>query len=142
MLEELAKQDKLWRKYAISICNDKHLADDLVNDMYLKLKDCKEFNNSYVYRTIKSLFIDHVRKNKITFLQIDELNNVAYQETKTQDRRDCLDILRDVDIYTKEILLTTHEMSLRDAENELGVAYYTLNYYKNKGLKKLRKKYG
>ena len=142
VLKELSKQDALWRKYALSICKNKDLADDLVNDMYLKLYQCKEFNQAYVYRVLKSIFIDQIRKNKIKFINIHDVKNIPYEDTNTNDRYDCLEILKDVDIYTKEILLTTHEMSLRDAEEELNVAYYTLNYYKNKGLKQLRKKHG
>ena len=37
MLKELAKRDKDWRKMAFQICGNKMTADDLVQDMYLKI---------------------------------------------------------------------------------------------------------
>jgi DNA-directed RNA polymerase specialized sigma24 family protein len=37
VLEELSKKDEYWRQIAFKICKDKYLADDLVNEMYLKL---------------------------------------------------------------------------------------------------------
>ena len=37
ILAELAKKDAQWRKMAFQICKDKDLADELVQEMYLKL---------------------------------------------------------------------------------------------------------
>ena len=37
ILKELSSNDKKWRKIAYGICKDKQLADDLVQDAYLKL---------------------------------------------------------------------------------------------------------
>jgi len=60
MIHQLALKDSFWRKTALIICKDKMLSDDLVNDMYLKLHDCKkEINDFYVIRTIRNLFLDH-----------------------------------------------------------------------------------
>jgi len=64
-IRELAKHHNKWLETATAICNDPELAKDLVQDMYLKLYDCRnEINAGYVYRTIKSIFIDGIRKNR------------------------------------------------------------------------------
>jgi len=76
MIKQLALKDNFWRKTALIICKDKMLSDDLVNDMYLKLYDCqKEINDFYVIRTIRNLFLDHIKKNNT--VSIDSFYNLA-----------------------------------------------------------------
>ena len=80
MIELLALKDSLWRKIALKICKDKMLSDDLVNDMYLKLYDCKkEINDFYVIRTIRNLFLDYIKQNNNVsielFYNFEEKNN-------------------------------------------------------------------
>lgn len=76
MIEILALKDSFWRKTALIICKDSMLADDLVNDMYLKLYQCdKQINDFYVIRTIKNLFLDHIKKNNNVC--IDNFYNLA-----------------------------------------------------------------
>jgi len=80
MIQQLALKDSFWRKTALIICKDKMLADDLVNDMYLKLYDCKkEINDFYVIRTIRNLFLDYIKqKNNVSielFYNLAEINN-------------------------------------------------------------------
>ena len=73
MLEELAKKDKYWRKIAYDICNDKALADDLVQDMYIYFSTKKiKVNDAYVYKKIYHLFLDYLRKDKGD-IRVDEL---------------------------------------------------------------------
>jgi DNA-directed RNA polymerase specialized sigma24 family protein len=80
MIEQLALKDSLWRKIALKICKDETLSDDLVQDMYLKLYDCKkEINDFYVIRTIRNLFLDYIKqKNNVSidlFYNFEEINN-------------------------------------------------------------------
>ena len=64
ILDKLSQEDNTWRVYALDICNDKDLADDLVQDMYLKFHRNKiiRSDKGYVYWAIRNLFIDHLRK--------------------------------------------------------------------------------
>ena len=67
MLKHLAKKDKYWREIALKICKDKMLADDLVNDMYLKLYEVKkQISDFYVIITIRNLYYDYLRDKKKT----------------------------------------------------------------------------
>jgi len=71
----LAKDNDKWLKYAYSICGNKELSKDLVQDMYLKLLDCKkEIKCSYVYAVIRSIHIDQIRKNKEFLIKVPELS--------------------------------------------------------------------
>ena len=65
MLQKLSQKDSKWRNFARSICKDRELADDLVQEMYIYFSDKdKQVNDYYVQRKIYSLFIDTVRKDK------------------------------------------------------------------------------
>ena len=53
-----------------------------------------------------------------------------------------LEIIQDVSFFEREVLLQTHEKSLRKCQEDTGVHYGVFNYHKNKALNKLKKKYG
>ena len=69
MVEQLSKKDAYWRKIAFNICKDKSTADDLVNDMYLKLYDCKKRNTPL--RGVFTNFISTYFKKFWTFLHAE-----------------------------------------------------------------------
>lgn len=146
MLEELCKQDELWRNYAFKICGCREQADDLVQEMYLKFnnKD-KEISKRYIYESIRTVYIDTLRKeSKTKLISIEDLyRDLTHDEIDVlQERVELLDMIKELSFFDREVLLLTHEYSLRDAEKVSNVPYYTLNYYKKKGLKKLKEKYG
>lgn len=140
MLEQLSKNHDTWISYALLICNDKETAKDLVQDMYIKLYKKEKVNKSYVYDTLKSIFIDQVRKQQHKNISIEE---VLYLEAESIDYdmkhlKECLNKLK---WFDREVLIATHTNSLRKAEALTGVYYGVLNYHKQKALKKLKKLY-
>ena len=66
MLEYLAKKDSRWRELALTITKDKSQADDLVNDMYLKLHgtEKKEVTDGFIFFILRNMFLDGKRKKK------------------------------------------------------------------------------
>jgi DNA-directed RNA polymerase specialized sigma24 family protein len=65
MLEELSKNHKVWLRIAYQICKDKDYANDLVQDMYLRLYNSeKQINDSYIYFVLRSIFLDEKRKQR------------------------------------------------------------------------------
>jgi DNA-directed RNA polymerase specialized sigma24 family protein len=87
MLEELAKNHDKWLRMAMSIRN-RDKANDLTQDMYVKLHDCtKDINEWYIYVVMKSIFIDEIRANKNkTFIDINSIiiaddNSDSYQDS-------------------------------------------------------------
>lgn len=145
MLEELAKRDSEWRKLALQICGCPTKADDLVQEMYLKLsKYNKKFNTAYVYYTMKHIYLQDIRKGS-TEVSLEDWSIVNQKEPEgytTQDRYDLIEMIDELHWFEREVLLITHEMSLRKAEDETGIYYGKLNYHKQKGLNKLKEKYG
>jgi len=66
MIKELCKKDRFWRIVAYRICKDKSFADDMVQEMYLKLYNCtKQINDFYVIITMKNIFIDSTKKQSL-----------------------------------------------------------------------------
>lgn len=144
MLNQLVKRDAEWRKLALQICGCPHNADDLVQEMYLKLSEYdKEVNTAYVYFAMKHLYLAKLKKSNKEVL-IDDFSRITRIDDNytTQDRYDLLDMVGDLHWFEREVLLITHEKSLRQAQEETGIHYTKLNYHKHKGLNKLKQKYG
>jgi RNA polymerase sigma factor (sigma-70 family) len=143
MLNQLSKKDLEWRKIALKICGNKYLADDLVNDMYLKIhkRNPTEFNKHYISYVIYGLFIDNLRKRKVyPTVYIEDINNFnSYNlDESTEDRNRINEALNELGLFDREILLHTHENSLRKASATLDMSYGKLNYQKHNALKKLK----
>lgn len=83
MIDKLAQSHEEWIRYAVNVCGNRDDANDLVQEMYLKLHDCnKEINKSYVYCVIKNIFLDQYRKNKV------KEKAVFYQEEYTEQNEE------------------------------------------------------
>lgn len=124
MLEQLAKKDALWRKIALTICKDKYLSDDLVQDMYLKLADCKkQINDFYVIITIRNLFIDYCRESK-RFIDLTESNGITFDnEGLNDEEQHIINIANKLDFWKLELLDMSQEHSLRDLEERYNINY-------------------
>lgn len=157
MLEILSKQDALWRKYALQICGCKILADDLVQDMYIELKDndtkknkgfhnqTNEISKRYVYTVLRNLNGIRLRKQNPEYPIEEHLNILSTPDNNdTLNKRfECLELLKnECGFFEREVLLITHSTSLRKAEEITDVPHYVLNYHKTKELKRLKAKYG
>lgn len=66
VLQEICNRHSKWLRMAQKFDHDN--AEDLVQEMYLKIHNLNptEVNEVYIYRTIKSIFLDDYRKKKLT----------------------------------------------------------------------------
>lgn len=90
ILNELVKQDIKWRNYALKITNNYDKANDLVQEMYLKMSNYegKEWNNCYIYLCMLNLFRDELRKKNVMSETVDiELfeNTLAYFDDELEE---------------------------------------------------------
>ena len=133
-------------------CN-KSTAEDLTQEMYLKLatmlKDNKgldiyydesQINHFYIYRILRSLFIDLCRKEKkITKVNIEYLERFVEEEEATNDKdilgkmQQLNNLLDKVYWYDKKVFdLVSSGMSIAELSKKSGISYYSLyNTYKN-----------
>jgi RNA polymerase sigma factor (sigma-70 family) len=128
MLEELSLKDKHWRQIAFNICKNTEQADDLVQEMYLKLHDCeKQINDFYVILTIRNLFLDICRKKKYTVSldDIDISNGTLFElDDKHQQIIKATSKLK---FYEVELLDMSGEHSLRELSKRYNINYQTIN---------------
>lgn len=141
MLEELCKKDKQWRELAFAICKDKSLADDLVQDMYIKsLRYEKPLNDSYIYFIIKSLFLDHC-KSKRSNVNIDDLHFLKDNKSTFEINDSELEILLRYDKLNwkqQQLIEESYDKSLRQIEKEFPMINYAFAYREiKKGIKKV-----
>ena len=106
--------------YSLKICNDQSLAYDLVQDAYLKIGN-KDVNCSYVYMTIRSIFLDQKKKEK-NFVNIDEVQE--YVEQKEFELKDEYEkVMEDMPFAIKECLLENQSYSLRKLQDRYNINY-------------------
>ena len=99
-LKIVSKKDDKWRSIALSICKDKNIADDLVQDMYLKvISITKPINDYYIISILRNLWLDICRKKNIT-IDIDALH---YLEDKQQ--------IFEADDYETKLIERANELS-------------------------------
>lgn len=134
MLEELAKRDKDWRRMAFQICRDKCLADDLVQDMYIKFSTesyNKDLNDYYIFFAIRSIYLNTIKKRKLDIVsnEIENINVIEDEYCLFKDNIETemiLEIQR-LPYFKKETALVTQVISQRELARQSGIPFETIN---------------
>ena len=121
-LIELSKKDSYWRGIALKICRNKFMADDIVQEMYLKLFDndkCK--NDFYVIIVMRNIFLDTIKKEK-RFLDLD---NFDFKDTNTAFEIDDneKELIEGLKWYEKELIEMSYDKSFHEIQRELNINY-------------------
>jgi len=136
VLDELCKRDSEWRKLATRICGDAYLADDLVQEMYLKLLNKKEkVNTSYIHITLLSIYIDHLRKQKETELNENITDDNDFCNASEEISKRIGKLPND----QRNIMLLKQYKTFREIENELDIKLSRVYSDYRKGINKLKK---
>ena len=129
MLEELCKRDKDWRRMAFHICKSKDIADDIVQDMYIKFSNYnKSLNEYYVFFALKSIFLDYLRKEK-TKVELNEnlCNFDEYDFEQDKIKELALEKVKQLPYFEKELLTVTQEISQRKLARETDISFIVIN---------------
>lgn len=129
MLEELCKRDKDWRRMAFHICKSKDIADDIVQDMYIKFSNYnKSLNEYYVFFALKSIFLDYLRKEK-TKVELNEnlCNFDEYDYDNDKIKELALEKVKQLPYFEKELLTVTQEISQRQLARETDISFIVIN---------------
>ena len=141
ILQEICKGHSKWVRMAQKFDYDN--AEDLVQEMYIKLYNLNptEVNEVYIYRTIKSIFIDDYKKKKILTAPLngkeaynieDDYNEDAdFQISEIQLTRTELLVVQKLYGYTTEnadtLQITIHKgKSLLSISKEVELSYMVL----------------
>ena len=149
-LEKIASKHKDWVRIVKSFGCDGDKCEDIVQEMYLKVHTLikkgidisydDDINHFYIYRILRSLFIDLCRKEKkITKVNIEYLERFVEEEEVTNDKdilvkmQQLNNLLDKVYWYDKKVFdLVSDGMSIAELSKKSGISYYSLyNTYKN-----------
>ena len=154
ILAELSKRNDEWLRIAYSICKDKHLSNDLVQKMYLrmrryitnpeKIKKDGKINSLYIYVTIKNIFYQHKNtKKKNQFFEYQEYDNFDESKVLYEYNSDMTSSYEeDVDVVNMEI---ANQTLMNKIENEIQTWHwydeklFRLYYFTDKSLRKIAK---
>jgi DNA-directed RNA polymerase specialized sigma24 family protein len=141
MLERLSKRNEEWRNLAYRICGNYDHAQDLVQQMYLKLADYKRVNDAMVAITIKNLWLDLLKK-KNREVGIDSFHSLPYGDNyfEPSDKQiEYLDRFDDLPMVQKELIKESFDKSTREIGREFNINYCYVHRQIHKGLKKILK---
>ena len=91
-IETIFKKHQVWIDIVSSFGCNRETAEDIVMEMYIKIdKSIKkgldidynktDYNYYYIFKTLKSLFLDLKRKEKkVNIINIDEIQNKSFDE--------------------------------------------------------------
>ena len=144
MLSEFVVNDDKYKAYAYKICGCHELKNDLVNDMYIKLDAYlkkypkKIISNSLIYLMIRGIFLNIVTRNRE--YPYESIPETIEDEEVLCERITIDEVLGEMRFFDREILLKTHETSLREVAKQVGCHHQTVNNLKQKALNKLKEK--
>jgi DNA-directed RNA polymerase specialized sigma24 family protein len=146
MIEALSSNHDEWLKIALHICKNPYLADDLVQEMYLRIHKYppkKPITNGYIYVIIKNCFRDQCKAEQIytqlnerTLQQPEDVTNNAY--FSLLDRLDTE--VNKLHWYNKELIIRTQSQSPRKIQAETGINYQHIYRNCSKTEDKLRER--
>ncbi len=105
---------------AISICKNKEIAEDILQDTYIKLhesgKSFEEVNTGYIYFTMKSVFLDSVKNasTKNRFLPTDNFLNVV-EENQTEIKV----VYKNLTTFEKKLIDALFGREITNDKNEI-----------------------
>ena len=139
MLHTLSQKDSEWRKIALKISGNKQLADEIVQEMYIKINNIqpKTINTSYVSFCMYHIFIDMVRLSKRNF-QISDITKIVTPSDGVDDEEyEILNKFHKLPWYQGELIKESHGKSLRKMEREFNVNYMFIHLTLKKALKEI-----
>ena len=157
VLNIVAKEHKKWLRIARSF-GLQETAEDLVQDMYLKIHDWKgkydktlmfnktEVNHYFVFLVLRNLFLDLCRANK---KKAAKLSSIKMQNSTRQiniEYKEQLELLKSEinswHLYDRKIyeLLYQEGYSMLELSKQTGIDYYSIYRTKNKIQKLLNQK--
>ena len=149
-LEKIAQKHKDWLRIVKSFGCKNEYCEDIVQTMYIKVHTLlsngtdisygDDINHFYIYRILRSLFIDLCRKeSKITKVNVEYLEKFV-QEEELKEYKDIEGKMKQLDSvldkiywYDKKVFdLISGGMSIAELSKNSGISYYSLyNTYKN-----------
>jgi DNA-directed RNA polymerase specialized sigma24 family protein len=125
ILEELAKKDAVWRKMAFQICKDKDLADELVQEMYLKLyQNTNLIKEGYIYTVLRNLFYDYTKSQKDIIV---DFSNIEIEDTEYIEPVDYFQLMKGLTWYERTMFELSTLVGQRELSRQTGIHLQTIH---------------
>lgn len=125
ILEELAKKDAQWRKMAFQICKDKDLADELVQEMYLKLAyNTNLIKDGYIYTVLRNLFYDYTKNNKEILI---DFSNIEIEDIEYVEPMDYFQLMKGLTWYERTMFELSTLVGQRELSRQTGIHIQTIH---------------
>lgn len=125
ILVELAKKDAQWRKMAFQICKDKDLADELVQEMYLKLAyNTNLIKDGYIYTVLRNLFYDYTKSNKDILI---DFSNIEIIDTEYVEPIDYFQLMKGLTWYERTMFELSTLVGQRELSRQTGIHLQTIH---------------
>ena len=149
-LQKIASKHNDWVRIVKSFGCEGDKCEDIVQEMYIKIHTLivkgidisyeDDINHFYIYRILRSLFIDLCRKEaKITKVNVDYLEKFV-EEEEVKEYKDIEGKMKELDTvldgvywYDRKVFdLISSGMSIAELSKKTNISYYSLyNTYKN-----------
>lgn len=143
ILEKLFKRHKDWCNIVESFGCNSDTAEDIVQEMYLKIgklvangKDISfgdDVNHFYIFRTLTTLFLDHKRKDNRSGEVLEEIEAEQEEEVNYDVKyQKILDALEELYWYDRKVFeIVENGESISELSRKTNISYYSLyNTYK------------
>jgi DNA-directed RNA polymerase specialized sigma24 family protein len=125
MINELAKKDSQWRKMSYQICKDKDLADELVQEMYIKLSNkVKPLSDGYIFVTLRSLFYDSLKNTDIL---IDDFSKFELEDLEYIEGIDYIELTKDLTWYERTMFELSTLLGQRKLARKTNIPLQTIH---------------
>jgi hypothetical protein len=125
IINELAKKDAQWRKMALQICKCKDLADELVQNMYIKLSERTiPVSDGYIFVTLRSLFYDSLKNNDIL---INDFSKFEVEDEEYCEGIDYDELSKDLTWYERTMFEQSTLIGQRELARQTGIHIQTIH---------------
>lgn len=125
IIHELAKKDAQWRKMAFQICKSKDVADELVQNMYIKLSERTiPVSDGYIFVTLRSLFYDSLKNTDIL---IDDFSKFEVEDEEYNEGIDYDELSKDLTWYERTLFEQSTLIGQRELSRQTGIHIQTIH---------------
>jgi DNA-directed RNA polymerase specialized sigma24 family protein len=124
-IKELSEKDAKWRKMAFQICKDKDLADELVQEMYLKLyQNTNLIKEGYIYTVLRNLFYDYTKSQKDIII---DFSNIEIEDTEYIEPVDYFQLMKGLTWYERTMFELSTLVGQRELSRQTGIHLQTIH---------------
>jgi len=110
---------------AFQICKSKDLADELVQNMYIKLSERTiPVTDGYIFVTLRSLFYDSLKNNDIL---IDDFSKFEVEDEEYCEGIDYSELSKDLTWYERTMFEQSTLIGQRELSRQTGIHIQTIH---------------